>query len=211
MRTTVFGAAGKIGSRVVAEALRRGHRVTAVVRDPDSLPGPPGRAIVRVGDASDPRSVFELTTGQDLAIGATRPAVGREHDLVGVTGSLLSGLSGTDVRLMIVGGAGSLRLPAGGGRLVDSPGFPRDLRDLALAGADQLDLCVRSVGVDWTYLSPAAVTEPGGRTGHYRLGRDELVVDDAGDSRISMEDLAVVLLDEAENPRHRKMRFTAAY
>ncbi|MCD9143356.1 NAD(P)-dependent oxidoreductase [Streptomyces albireticuli] len=212
MRITVFGAAGNVGSRVVTEALTRRHEVTAVVRDKARFPELPEAAHARTGDASDPRDVARLAVGQDLVITATRPAPGSEYGLVKATEGLLAGLAGTGVRLLVVGGAGSLILPGTGGTTVaDGPDFPPSWLPIALACNDQLAACRAADDVDWTYLSPAALLEPGTRTGRYRLGTDELVVDAKGESAVSMEDLAVALLDEAENPRHRRTRFTVGY
>ena len=212
MRITVFGAAGSVGSRVVAEALARGHDVTAVVRNPARVSELPAGATVRAGDAANVEDVEELSAGQDVVISATRPAPGRERELVTTTQALLAGLSRTGGSLLVVGGAATLRLPGGEGRtVVEAPDFPPAWRDIALACAGQLEVCRAERHVDWTYLSPPALLEPGTRTGHYRLGRDELLVDDTGRSAISMEDLAVALLDEAERPRHRRTRFTVAY
>jgi uncharacterized protein len=208
MRITVFGAAGNVGRRVVAEAVTRGHDVTAVVRGPrraDDLP-----ATVRAGDAADPADVASLSRGQDVVITATRPADGRERELVDTTRSLLKGLAGTGVRLLAVGGAATLRTP-GGTTVADAPDFPAELRPIALACAAQLAVYRAEPAVDWTYLSPPALLEPGARTGRYRLGGDELVVDTAGRSAISLADFAVALLDEAEQPRHRRTRFTVGY
>ncbi|MFD4656680.1 NAD(P)-dependent oxidoreductase [Kitasatospora sp. NPDC058444] len=213
MRITVFGATGNVGSRVVAEALARGHQVTAVVRDPAKPHGLPSAADVVVGDARNPEDVARIAAGQDVVVTATRPVPGSEHELAIATKGLLAGIAGTGVRLLAVGGAGSLLVPGGGGTtLVDSPGFPDEIRPIALACGEQLDH-YRAAGpdVDWTYLSPAALLEPGVRTGRYRTGRDELLVDAEGDSAISMEDLSVALLDEVERPAHRGARFTAAY
>ncbi len=75
----------------------------------------------------------------------------------------------------------------------------------------QFKVCRAETRVDWAYLSPPAQMEPGERTGNYRLGTNELVLDAAGNSKISTEDLAVVLLDEAEQPKHHRVGFTAAY
>ncbi|MFG2907878.1 NAD(P)-dependent oxidoreductase [Kitasatospora sp. NPDC048286] len=213
MRITVFGATGNVGSRVVTEALARGHRVTAVVRDPAKPHGLPSAATLAVGDARDPEDVARIAAGQDVVITATRPLPGSEHELAVATRGLLAGIAGTGARLLAVGGAGNLLVPGGGGTvLVDSPGFPDEIRPIALACGEQFDLYrAADPEVDWTYLSPAAVLEPGVRTGRFRIGRDELLVDAAGDSAISMEDLAVALLDEAERPAHRRARFTAAY
>ncbi|MEE1825096.1 NAD(P)H-binding protein [Streptomyces sp. BE20] len=212
MRITVFGANGNVGSRVVTEALARGHRVTAVLRDPARPHRLPPSAVIAGGDARDPEDVRRLAADQDVLITATRPAPGHEDELAVATEGLLAGLTGTGVRLLVVGGAGSLALPGGDGRtVVDDPGFPAAWRPIADACREQLALYRADAGVDWTYLSPAALLEPGERTGRYRLGRDELVVDAAGTSAISMEDLAVALLDEAEHPAHLRSRFTVAY
>ncbi|MEV1021212.1 NAD(P)H-binding protein [Streptomyces sp. NPDC050264] len=213
MHITVFGAAGNVGRRVVTEALDRGHRVAAVVRDPARAGALPAAARPRTGDAADPRAVAELAAGQDLVISATRPAPGREPELAATTRALLTGLDASGVRLLLVGGAAGLTVPGTGGTTVlDAPDFPASWRPIALACNEQLDVC-RTTGhdVDWAYLSPAALLEPGKRTGRYRLGTDELVVDAAGVSALSLEDLAVVLLDEAERPKHHRARFTAAY
>ncbi|MFB7907115.1 NAD(P)-dependent oxidoreductase [Kitasatospora sp. NPDC056076] len=212
MRITVFGATGNVGRRVVTEALARGHEVTAVVRDPAKPHGLPATVTLAVGDAGEPADVARIVASQDLAVTATRPAPGREHELAATTRGLLAGLAGTGVRLLAVGGAGSLTVPGTDGTiLVESPGFPAEIRPIALACGEQLELYRADGEVDWTYLSPAALLEPGVRTGRFRLGRDELLVDADGNSAISMEDLAVALLDEAERPVHRRARFTAAY
>ncbi|MCA6093423.1 NAD(P)H-binding protein [Streptomyces sp. SCA3-4] len=216
MRITVFGAAGNVGSRVVAEALSRGHHVTAVVRDASRAAGRvPAGAELRTGDAGDARDVAAASAGQDVVIGATRPAPGSEGELVAMARALLAGTGESGVRLLLVGGAGNLTVPGSEGRtaVADDPAFvPPAWRPIALACTEQLAAC-RAAGADadWTYLSPPALLEPGVRTGTYRLGADELLVDAAGTSAISMEDLAVALLDEAERPRHRGERFTVAY
>ncbi|MFI1180080.1 NAD(P)-dependent oxidoreductase [Streptomyces sp. NPDC020799] len=213
MRITVFGAAGNVGSRVVAEALSRGHEVTAVVRDPARFPHLPAGVEARTGDAAVADDVAALSAGQDLVISATRPAPGRESEHAATTRALLAGLARTGVRLLVVGGAGSLTVPGSGGRAVrDDPALaPAAIRPITLAGTEQLAVCRAETTVDWVYLSPAARLAPGERTGAYRLGTDELLVDAEGNSAISMEDLAVALLDEAEWPKHRRVRFTVAY
>ncbi|MEU3742248.1 NAD(P)H-binding protein [Streptomyces sp. NPDC032198] len=213
MNITVFGAAGNVGRRVVAEAVDRGHEVTAVVRDPARATGLPSAAAIRTGDAADPRTVTALAAGQDLVVSATRPAPGREPELAAVTRALFTGLHGTGVRLLLVGGAAGLTIPGTGGTMVvDAPDFPPSLRPIALACNEQLDAC-RTNGhdVDWSYVSPPALLEPGERTGRFRLGTDELIVDAEGVSALSMEDFAVALVDEAERPKHHRARFTAAY
>ncbi|MET7300005.1 NAD(P)H-binding protein [Embleya sp. NPDC005575] len=213
MRITVFGAAGNVGSRVVSEALSRGHEVTAVVRDAARFPELHPEAEARVGDAARVEDVAALSTGKDLVISATRPAPGNEQALADTAEALLSGLTGTGVRLLTVGGAGSLTVPGTSDTMaVDDPRFvPTAWRGIALACNAQLDVFRTDTEIDWTYLSPPANLEPGTRTGTFRLGTDELLVDPDGVSAISVEDLAVALIDEAEQPRHHRARFTVAY
>ncbi len=213
MRITVFGAAGNVGSRVVAEALSRGHEVTAVVRDPARFHELPAAANARAGDAGNIEDVAEVSTGQDVVINATRPASGSESEIVATTKALMDGLARTGVRLLVGGGAASLLVPGTGGTtVIDDPNFlPASARDVAKASLDQYEVCCAEARVDWAYLCPPAQLAPGERTGNYRLGTNELLLDAEGNSTISMEDLAIVLLDEAEQPKHHRTRFTAAY
>ncbi|MER5640998.1 NAD(P)H-binding protein [Kitasatospora sp. NPDC002227] len=210
LRLTVFGASGAVGRRVVAEALDRGHAVTAVVRSPESLAALPAGVAGHLADASDAETVAKLTDGQDVVISATRPAPGREPELAAVTRAMLAAVVRTGGRLLLVGGAATLLVD--GTPLVDTPGFPAEIRPIAEACREQYEICLAAVPEsDWTYLAPPAELSPGTRTGRYRLGRDELLTDAAGRSAVSMEDLAVALLDEAEHPRHRRARFTVGY
>ncbi|MEU1115830.1 MULTISPECIES: NAD(P)H-binding protein [unclassified Streptomyces] len=217
MRITVFGAAGNAGSRVVAEALTRGHEVTAVVRDATRFAALHPGATHRAGDAGNPDHVAESSAGQDLVVNATRPAPGRERDHPAVTRSLLAGLAAhaAATRLIVIGGAGSLTVPGRtDGRLaIDDPRYvPAAWRHIAEASnAQYAALRSADTAVDWTYLSPSAHFEPGARTGEFRLGKDELLVDGEGNSAISMEDFTIALLDEAEAPRHHRARFTVGY
>ena len=213
MRITVLGATGSVGSRVVTEALSRGHQVTAVVRNSTRFNDLPAAAKVRAGDVGNVKDVAELSAGQDVIINATRPAPGSESRIFTTTKALMDGLAPTGVRLLVVGGAATLTVPGTGGKTVieDSNFLPVSARHIGKASADQLEACLAESRVDWAYLSPPAQLAPGERTGNYRLGTDELLLDAEGNSTISMEDLAVVLLDEAERPKHHRTRFTAAY
>ncbi|WP_237774312.1 NAD(P)-dependent oxidoreductase [Actinosynnema sp. ALI-1.44] len=202
---TVFGAGGNAGRRVVTEALSRDHDVTAVVRDPGDYPDLAAVA----GDAANPDDVARLTEGQDVAVLATRPAPGREPEAAIVMKAVLAGIA-PGVRLLVIGGSGSLTAP-GGGLVIDSPEFPPSWLPIARASGGQFDACRAETTVDWTYISPANEFEPGVRTGKYRLGKDDLLVDADGRSAISMEDFAVALVDEAERPRHKQTRFTVGY
>ncbi|MFE1593474.1 NAD(P)-dependent oxidoreductase [Nocardia sp. NPDC058705] len=207
MRIAVFGAGGAVGSRVVAEAVSRGHEVTAVSRR--AVPVPDGVGL-RIGDASKVDDVERISAGHDLVISATRPAVGRESELPVVAAAMLDGVARGGVRLLVVGGAATLMVPGTGASLSETSDFPAELAAIAQACTDQLAACRADTAADWTYLSPPAELIPGTRTGDYRVGADELLVDSKGVSSISMEDFAVALLDEAEQPVHRRARFTVA-
>ena len=213
MRVTVFGAAGSVGSEVVTEAVRRGHQVTAVVRAATRFPELHPAATPRIGDASSVEDVVALSTDHDVVISATRPAPGHEGQLVATATALLTGLAKTGVRLLLVGGAATLAVPgSGGGTVLDDPNhLPAEHRPIALACVQQLAVCRADSTVEWAYLSPPALLLSGPRTGRYRLGTDELVVDAEGASTISTADLAVALLDEAERPAHSRTRFTVGY
>ena len=213
MKVIVFGAAGEVGSRMVAEALSRGHQTTAVVRKPTQFVKLPHAANACAADVNDVAEVTRLMRTHDLAISAIRPAEGLEDRLVSLTQSLLDAAATASVRIVIVGGAASLKMPGNSTTTVlTEPGFlPKSVLPIARACFEQSKLCMAEKRVDWSYACPPAMLSPGQRTGHYRLGSDTLLVDTHGDSVLSMEDFAVALLDEAEKPRHIRTRFTAAY
>jgi putative NADH-flavin reductase len=213
MRMTIFGAAGEVGSRVVAEALSRGHEVTAVVRNPAQFHKLPAGVTPCSGDAGSVKDVARLSAGQDLVISAIRPPTGDEAQLASITQSILQGVAQSTVRVLVVGGAASLKIPDQSDTTVlTAPDFlPAAVIAIARACFAQHEICNADQQADWAYLSPPAMLVPGIRTGNYRLGSDELVVDKDGNSQISMEDFAVVLIDEAEQPKHHRTRFTAAY
>lgn len=213
MKITIFGAAGEVGSRIVSEAVSRGHEVTAVVRDPAQFNKLPQSVKACTGDAAITDDVVRLTAGQELVISAVRPPTGNEELLAPITQSILSGAVKSDVRVLVVGGAASLMLPGKGDTTVlTEPNFlPKEVINIARACFAQHEICKAEENANWTYLSPPAMLTPGARTGNYRLGTDELIFDKGGLSQISMEDFAVVLLDEAEQPKHQRRRFTAAY
>ncbi|MEU9086028.1 NAD(P)H-binding protein [Streptomyces sp. NPDC048357] len=217
-KIALFGATGSIGTQVLREAVRRGHEVTVVVRDPAKLADSGGgaAAVVR-GDVLDPAAVAGAAAGQDVVISAVGPGSGDPAVLVDAAKSLIGGVRslGTDTpppRVVVVGGAGSLRTP-GGPLLWDQAGVPEPVLALMHAHGDALDF-LRTVPVEevrWTCLSPAAQIAPGERTGTYRLALDDLVVDDEGRSHISTEDYAVAVLDEIELDAHAGRRFTLGY
>jgi putative NADH-flavin reductase len=208
MNVVLFGASGMIGSRVLHELLERGHSVTAVSRNPEKIVAPPARAVK--GDVTDEAAVSTLARGADAAISAYAPPKESVETLQPATRALIAGLTKAGVRrLLVVGGAGSLEV-APGLQLVDTPTFPIEWKPIALAHRAILPL-LRASTLDWTCLSPAALIQPGSRTGKFRLGGTKLVTDAKGESRISAEDYAVALVDELERPVHVRQQFSVAY
>jgi uncharacterized protein len=210
MKIALFGR-GMIGSRIAREALARGHDVTLVARTPGKS-GLQHEHLQEVkGDAGDAASVAAAVKGHDAVISAVGFGIGDQTGLLQSTEALLQGVKQSGVkRLLVVGGAGSLEVKPGL-QLVDTPSFPEAYKAPALAHREVLTRYRKEQELDWTYLSPAALISPGERTGKFRLGGDELVVDAKGESRISAEDYAVALVDELERPQHSRRRFTLAY
>lgn len=210
MRIAVIGAAGMAGSRVVTEAANRGHALLAVYRSsrPDTLP--PG-VTAAGGDADDADAMAALFEGVDAVVAATRPPAGHEHTIAATTTSLLDAAARTGTRILVVGGAGPLKVPGRPAQLVlDSPEYvPPQWRTVAAASSAQLAAC-RAHPADWVYLSPPAVLEPGTRTGVYRRGTTTLLTAPDGTSRISAEDLAAAAVDELEMP-YGARHFTVGY
>ncbi|RSO32441.1 3-beta hydroxysteroid dehydrogenase [Streptomyces sp. WAC 06725] len=214
-KIAIFGANGTIGSRVLDEALRRGHQVTAVVRDPAKITKADPNLAVTTGDILDPGSVAAVAQGQDVLVSAVGGGDGPGHiaTIKPAAESLVAGLrtlGEAAPRLISVGGAGSLRTPDGK-QVWDAEGLPEFLLQIMHAHGDALDFYRTVTDVRWTNLSPAGLIEPGERTGTYRTALDDLVTDADGTSRISAEDYAVALLDEVEKPQHIGERFTVGY
>jgi len=213
MKITVFGAAGEVGSRIVTEALTRGHKVTAIVRRPEQIRALPQGASHSVCEVSNAGAVAQLSAGQDLIVSAIRPPSGDEDQLVNITQAILQGAALSNLRVIVVGGAASLNMPSQEDTTVlTAPGFlPQSVTGIAKACFAQHEMCKADHKANWVYFSPPAMLVPGIRTGKFRLGSDELIVDQEGISKISMEDFAVAMIDEAENAKHHRSRFTAAY
>jgi hypothetical protein len=216
MKLVVFGATGNVGQRVAAEALRRGHEVVGVVRDPAAVQSSDSRVPLRKGDATNAESVAAIVQGADAVVSAISPrpnARGLAAPSLGANSrALIAGLRAAGVRrVLYVGGAGSLEV-APGQQLLDQPGFPEAYRAEALEGRESLNVWrAEGQGLDWTYLSPAAEIAPGERTGRYRTTGDQFLVDDQGRSFITFEDYAVAVVDELEQPQHVGRRFGVAY
>ncbi|GHO89914.1 NAD(P)-dependent oxidoreductase [Dictyobacter formicarum] len=212
MNIALFGATGMIGQRVLTEALQRNHHVTVIVRDPDRFTIAHQNLQVVPGDAADPDSVAKAVAGNDVVISALGPSPKDDPgSMVQLTRSLIDGVRRAGVkRLIAVGGAGTLEV-APGVQLMNTPEFPVNWKDIALAHRDALEVYKTVDDLDWTNVSPAAFIAPGQRTGSYRTGIDQLIKDDKGESRISAEDFAIALLEEVEHPRFPRQRFSVAY
>jgi len=209
MNIVLYGATGMIGSRVLTELLLRGHHVTAVVRDPSKVPQQSGVTAVK-GNVLDVKDVAAKVAGADAVVSSISPPPEAVGELLDSIHSLVTGVKeGGAKRLLVVGGAGSL-LVAPGVDLIDSGHLPEQYKAIAIAHRDSLN-ALKTTDINWTYFSPAAFIQPGERTGKFRLGGDFLVADEKGNSSISAEDYAIALVDELENPKHIRQRFTAAY
>lgn len=203
MKIAIFGATGMVGSQIAAEAVRRGHEVTAISRSGGTVPGVPSAAVL-AADQSDAGTVASVAKAHDAVVLATGPSrTGGDHQpWLDATATAMANVGGT--RTIVVGGAGTLRVD--GTRLLDLPDFPDAYRAEALTAAAALE-AIRALPehVNWTVQAPAPEIAPGERTGRYVLGTDS----PAGEG-ISTQDFAVAMLDELETPRHVRRRFTAA-
>jgi uncharacterized protein len=227
MHIGVFGATGVIGSRVVAEAVRRGHQVTAFTRDAARVPADRGAVTWRVADVLDVAGVADAISGLDVVVNALNSGrdipdtIANADMFPSAARVLLEALeSHPATRLIVIGGAGSLEVRPGL-QIVDVEGFaeglpealgvPAEYVKVVLAHREALGL-YRLSNRDWTYLSPSAGrVEPGERTGRFRIGGNQVLVRADGTSDISAEDLAVAVIDESEQPRHVQRRFTVGY
>lgn len=199
MDIAVYGATGAIGSRIVAEAVARGHRVTAVSRHAVEAENVASLSV----DLTDTAEFVRIAGEHDVVVVSVKPATAAESydELIAGHRNLIE--AKPSARIFVVGGAGSLEVE--GVQLKNTPGFPEAYKRGATAMTEILDLYRASSAVDWTVISPAPEIGPGERTGSYVLGLDSPVGD-----RVSHDDFAVAILDELENPRHSGKRFTVA-
>lgn len=203
MKIAVIGATGHAGSRIVDELARRGHAVTAIVRNPDKVPVRAGVTAAK-GDVFDRVGLAGLLAGHDAAVSAV-------HFTASDPAVLIAAVKDAHVgRYLVVGGAGSLEVSPGVA-LVTTPDFPPAYKAEAEKGGAFLDLLRAEKQLNWTFLSPSALFVEGERTGKFRLGGDQLLVGADGKSWISFEDYAVALADEIERPAHLRRRFTVGY
>lgn len=207
MKIALIGATGFIGADLLAEALGRGHAVTAICRDPSKLPRR-DRVMPVALDVLATEALAEVLRGHEAIIAAYNP--GNPPGVRGAASILAAAEASGVPRLLVVGGAGSLLL-ADGRRNVDSELFNPEWRQSALGTAAVLDMLRSGAQMDWVMLSPARVIEAGAKRGGYRLGRDHILDDANHRSFITTGDYAAAMLDEAERPAHHRERFTLAY
>jgi len=203
MKIAIIGATGNVGSRLVNEALGRGHQVTAIARSAGKLPPQAGLSAQAL-DFADAGKLAAALAGQEAVLVAVKYHAGDANQILKAVKQ-----AGVE-RLLAVGGAGSLEA-APGLDVVDTPDFPPLWKPEALAARDFLRTLRLESELDWTMLSPSALLEPGERTAKYRIGGDQLLVDAQGHSKISIEDLAKALIDELEKPQFSRKRFTVGY
>lgn len=217
-KVVLIGASGFVGNAILNELLERGHEVTAVVRHPEKVKADNPRLSVVGMDVEDSARLTDVCKGHDAVISAYNPGWGNPdmyEDTLRVYPKILNAVkaSGTG-RLLIVGGAGSLFVKPGV-RLVDTGTLPETwLPGVKSLAKFYLETLVHEQELDWVFFSPAANLgnlQPGVRTGKFRLGKDDLIVDEKGDSFISVEDYAMAMVDELEQENHHKERFTIGY
>ncbi len=203
MKVAHIGATGRVGSKILAELLRRGHTVTAISREPEKTPANPRVATAR-GDITEPDKLALVVKGHEAVISSVTFIPGSSPKLLDAVRK--SGVP----RYIAVGGAGSLEVSPG--KLVkDGPNIPPEWMPSINEGWEMLKLLRAETKLAWTFFSPAIFIGPGERTGKFRLGGDQVVVGADGKSSISYDDYAVALVDELEKPQHVRKRFTIGY
>jgi uncharacterized protein len=209
----IIGGTGYAGGHIATEAVSRGHQVISVSRNAPA--DPPAGVEVRTGSIEDDALVSKLFADADVVIVAIHGSLDGKPYLVDFVPRLLDLASEHGTRLAFVGGAGSLRSTPGGPLVIELPEFPEEWKAEAGSHKQVLEaLRAADTDADWFYVSPAALFgahSPGERTGAYRLGGDDLVADDEGNSAISGDDFAIAFVDEIEKPAHHQARFTVAY
>ena len=199
----IIGATGRAGSQLMEEALRRGHSVVAIARHASKI-GERAGVVTKEVDVNDAQALQTAVAGSDVVLSAA-------HFLTLPAAAIIEPVKKAGVkRLLFVGGAGSLLLPDGS-QVIQSPDFPEAYKPEAAAGGIYLDTLRAEKDLDWTFLSPSAEFVEGERTGTFRLGQDHLLVSAEGKSWITFADFAIAMLDEVEQPKHTRQRFTVGY
>lgn len=214
-KIVLIGASGFVGSAILNEALNRGIRVTAIVRNPEKVKISNSNLSLVKADVSSAEKIAEIAKGFDTVISSYSPGWNNPdiyEETLKVYPAILEGVKKAGVkRLLIVGGAGTLFI-APNLRVVDSGAIPAEIMGgVKSLGEFYLSTLMNEKDVDWVFFSPAGTLEPGERTGNYRLGKDDLILNDKGESKISVQDYAKAMVDEFESPAHHRERFTIGY
>lgn len=216
MKTVLIGASGFVGTSILNELLNRGHEVTAIARHADNVTTVNDQLRVKAVDVLNTSALADAIQGADAVISAynagwTNPNL--YHDFIAGSEAIQTAVKASGVkRLIVIGGAGSLEID--GHQLVDGPDFPEAYKAGATAARDYLNTLSAEQELNWSFFSPAIEMHPGistGRTGQFRLGLDNPVFDSSGRSMLSVQDLAVAIVDELEQNKHPQQRFTAGY
>jgi uncharacterized protein len=213
MKITLVGATGFVGGFILTEALNRGHMVKGVTRHPEKLPIHKNLTGINA-DIYNEAEVGSSVAGSDAVISSFNPGWGNPdiYDLF-VKGckSIINGVKESGIkRFLMIGGAGSLFVKPGI-QLVDTPDFPAEYKNGALGARDVLNLLKNETGLDWTVLCPSINLKPDRRTNKFRIGTDSILFNENGESAVSTQDLAIAVLDELENPKFIRKRFTVGY
>jgi uncharacterized protein len=210
MKLIMFGPTGMIGSRILNEALLRGHTLTAITRDPSRFSVSHENLTVVAGNALDPANVADLAKEHDAVLSAMGPGGSSVDVIVKAAHSLTDGVPRAGIRrLIVVGGAGTLEV-APGVLLVNTPNLVEAYRPLALAHLEAYKL-YKASELDWSFVCPAAEIAPGQRTGKFQVRADHLLTNERGESRISAEDYAIAFMNEVEHSKYVHHRMTVAY
>jgi putative NADH-flavin reductase len=209
MKVVVYGATGNAGKEIVKELLARGHHVTGVARNRESLKAIAG-VTAKADDLSNVDATAAIIQGAGAVVSAYAPPPDKPDALLDVTRREIEAVKKTgNLRLLVVGGAGLLEV-APGVTLIKSGHLPPQYLPIAIAHENALAV-LRASNINWTYLSPAAYFIPGERTGNFRLGTKELIADSKGESKISFADYAIALVNELEKPQHERNSFSVGY
>lgn len=215
MKVAIIGATGFLGSHLVKEAIDRGLEVTAIARNVDKITADNAAKVSL--DVNNVAELSQVLAGHDTVVSAFNAGWANPNiynDFIAGSKAIQQAVKESGVkRLIVIGGAGSLYV-GDNLQLIDTPEFPEEYKPGATPAREYLNILKEEKELDWVFFSPAIEMHAGitiGRTGKYRLGKDNPVFDENNISRLSGEDVAVVILDEVENPKHHQERFTAAY
>ena len=214
-KVVLIGASGFVGSAILNEALERGLEVIAVVRNGNNIKQSNPHLTVVEANVEDSGKLIDICKGADAVISAFNPGWTNPNiyeETLRIYPKILESVKASGVkRLLIVGGAGTLFV-APGLRVVDSGAIPQEIMGgVKSLGEFYFNTLMNEKDIDWVFFSPAGSLEPGERTGIYRLGKDDLIVNNKGESKISVQDYAKAMIDELENPQHHQERFTIGY